>query len=150
MNNNLHIFAWIKSTVSIHPDSLAQFWSDKMLFHMYMYGDGTWDAEYVETLNTEPQDLFTVSHDHRLQMCRTDVGDKVFCVLNDTDPIWGVTTNVNPDVLMYGHDVVNNVHTQVKNVTDLPSEYFGDNFLMHVTNVVSKEGTTYHIPVQHF
>jgi len=152
INGNLHIAGLIRSTNSIHPDSLNYFYTEEplMVFDLFMNGDGTWNAQFVDSLRSEGlEDYLTVSLDQRIAMSRNADGSKVFVTWADTDPaLWGggVTTNMQPDLFIWGYDVTNQHYTAPVNVTML-SDYWGDNFWLHVSDYVLTEGAAYHIPV---
>ncbi|HLO91876.1 MAG TPA: hypothetical protein VK172_11995, partial [Lentimicrobium sp.] len=113
MNGNLHISGIIRSTNSIHPDSLNYFYTlePQLIFDVYMKGDGTWDAMFVDTVRTEvvdDTDPFGMGWDQRIYMTRSDDGAKVFTTWTDTDPLlWGggMTTNLQPDIFIWGHNM---------------------------------------------
>lgn len=152
INGNLHIAGLIRSTNSIHPDSLNYFYTEEplLVFDLFMNGDGTWNAQFVDSLRSEGlEDYLTVSLDQRISMSRNADGSKVFVAWADTDPtLWGggVTTNMQPDLFIWGYDVTNQHYTAPVNVTVL-SDYWGDNFWLHVSDYVLTEGAEYHIPV---
>ncbi|HLO89779.1 MAG TPA: hypothetical protein VK172_01315, partial [Lentimicrobium sp.] len=113
MNGNLHISGIIRSTNSIDPDSLNYFYTlePQLIFDVYMKGDGTWDAMFVDTVRSEvvdDTDPFGMGWDQRIYMTRSDDGAKVFTTWTDTDPLlWGggMTTNLQPDIFIWGHNM---------------------------------------------
>jgi hypothetical protein len=115
-----------------------------------MNGDGTWNAQFVDSLRSDGlEDYLTVSMDQRISMSRTADGSKVFVTWADTDPsLWGggVTTNTQPDVFIWGYDVNTQYYTNPVNVTAL-TDYWGENYWLHVGDMVLTEGSDYHIPV---
>jgi hypothetical protein len=119
-----------------------------------MNGDGTWNAQFIDTLRSDVyQTVFTgvdgVDLDQRIGMSRTKSGDKVFVTWADTDAItWGVniTTNKLPDIYIWSKDVINNTYTPAVNVTTL-SDYWGANLWMHQSDMVIEDGGNYYIPV---
>lgn len=151
-NGNLHIAGLVRSTYSIHPDSLSYTYSEEplLIFDVFMNGDGTWNAQFVDSLRSDGlEDYLTVSMDQRISMSRTEDGSKVFVTWADTDPsLWGggVTTNTQPDVFIWGYDVNTQYYTNPVNVTAL-TDYWGENYWLHVGDMVLTEGTDYHIPV---
>jgi len=152
INGNLHIAGLVRSTYSFHPDSLSYTYSEEplMIFDVFMNGDGTWNAQYVDSLRSEGlEDFLTVSLDQRISMSRNADGSKVFVTWADTDPaLWGgaVTTNMQPDVFIWGYDVTTQLYTNPVNVTAL-GDYWGDNFWLHVADYVLTEGSEYRIPI---
>lgn len=157
INGNLHIAGVVLGTLSLDPDSLNYFYNaePRLMFDVSMNGDGNWNAQVVDTIRTEavPQDLsadFTTGWDQRIKMNRTADGSKVFVTWGDTDPLlWTAlapTTNVLPDVYIWGYDIVNNRYTNPVNVTGL-TDFWGDNFFMYSSDVVIEQGNDYLIPV---
>jgi len=152
INGNLHIAGLMRGTMSIHPDSLNYFYSEEplLVFDVFMNGDGTWNAQFVDSLRSDGlEDYLTVSLDQRISMSRNADGSKVFVTWADTDPVlWGggVTTNMQPDIFIWGRDVQTNLYTNPVNVTAL-SDYWGDNFWLHVSDQVLTDGTDYMIPL---
>ncbi|MCB9014532.1 MAG: T9SS type A sorting domain-containing protein [Lentimicrobiaceae bacterium] len=151
-NGNLHIAGLIRSTNSLHPDSLNYFYSAEplLIFDVFMNGDGTWNAQFVDSIRSEGlEDYLTVSLDQRVSMSRSADGSKVFVTWADTDPtLWGagVTTNIQPDVFIWGYDIETNHYTTPVNVTAF-TDYWGDNFWLHVSDQVVTEGSDYYIPM---
>lgn len=153
-NGNLHIAGLVRSTMSVNPDSVNYFYSEEplLVFDVFMNGDGTWNAQFVDSLRSNVlQDPagFTIDMDQRVSMSRTADGSKVFVTWADTDPfLWGpgTITNSLPDVFIWGYDVNTHLYTTPVNVTAL-SDYWGDNFWMHASEVVLTEGSLYHIPL---
>jgi hypothetical protein len=151
-DNNLHIFACMRSTMSVHPDSLNYFYTlePKWMYHLFMNEDGTWDANYVDTLHTGPVEgsPYGTDWDHRMHMCSSPSGKKVVCAWNDTDPSWGSTSNTNPDMFTYGYDTESQEIDPAFNHT-YQTSYFGDNFRMHVSNYLTYSETNgiYNVPV---
>ncbi|MHC1776131.1 MAG: T9SS type A sorting domain-containing protein [Lentimicrobium sp.] len=152
MYGNLHIAGLIRSTNSIDPDSLNYFYTEEplLIFDLFMYGDGTWNAQFVDSIRSEGlENYLTVSLDQRISMSRNADGSKVFVTWADTDPkLWGggVTTNITPDLFIWGYDIANQHYTAPVNVT-YESDYWGDNFWLHVSDYVLTEGADYYIPV---
>jgi len=154
IHGNLHIAGIVRSTNSVHPDSLGFFYTEEpvLIFDVFMNGDGTWNAIFVDSVRTEVVDdtnPFGLGWDQRIQMSRTSDGSKVFVTWGDTDPAtWGINfeTNQQPDVFTWGYDVTSNLYTLPVNVTAL-TEYWGENFWMHVSDMVIQNGSKYHIPV---
>lgn len=154
IHGNLHIAGIVRSTNSVHPDSLGYFYTEEpvLIFDVFMNGDGTWNAIFVDSVRTEVVDdanPYMMGWDQRIQMSRTSDGSKVFVTWGDTDPAsWGINfeTNQQPDVFTWGYDVTSNLYTLPVNVTEL-SEYWGENFWLHVSDMVIQNGSKYHIPV---
>lgn len=154
IHGNLHIAGIVRSTNSVHPDSLSYFYTEEpvLIFDVFMNGDGTWNAIFVDSVRTEVVDdtnPFGMGWDQRIQMSRTSDGSKVFVTWGDTDPAsWGINfeTNQQPDIFTWGYDVTSNLYTLPVNVTAL-TEYWGENFWMHVSDMVIQNGSKYHIPV---
>jgi hypothetical protein len=154
IHGNLHIAGIVRSTNSVHPDSLSYFYTEEpvLIFDVFMNGDGTWNAIFVDSVRTEVVDdtnPFGMGWDQRIQMSRTSDGSKVFVTWGDTDPAtWGINfeTNQQPDVFTWGYDVTSNLYTMPVNVTAL-TEYWGENFWLHVSDMVIQDGSKYHIPV---
>lgn len=154
IHGNLHIAGIIRSTNSVHPDSLNYFYTGEpvLIFDVFMNGDGTWNAILVDSIRTEVVDEtnpYLMGWDQRIQMSRTSDGSKVFVTWGDTDPAsWGIDfeTNQQPDVFTWGYDVTSNLYTLPVNVTAL-SGYWGENFWLHVSDMVIQNGSKYHIPV---
>jgi hypothetical protein len=155
INGNLHIAGVLMSTVSLHPDSLARFYNEPhLMFDVFMNGDGTWNALFVDTIRTESVASTTnisVGWDQRIRMNRTADGSKVFVTWGDTDPLlWPgspQTTNLLPDVFIWGWDVENNKITNPVNVTSFEfGPYWGSNFFLHSADLVLEQGNDYLIP----
>ena len=139
IHGNLHIFGLIRSTVSIHPDSLNYFATGETnrLFDVYMKPGGGWDAFYIDSLTTvNPPDpgTYGISWDHQTQMTRTADGSKVFCLWTDTDPAFS-TENLTPDIKGCGYNAVTGMATPVKNFT-AQTEYWLENWWMRVADEV--------------
>ena len=156
MNGNLHIAGVVLGTLSTNPDSLAQFYTGQphLMYDVFMNGNGTWDAQFVDTIRTvsiAAPTGFTQISDQRIRMNRTADGSKVFVTWVDSDQrTWQanppVTTNVLPDVFIWGRDIATRHFTNPQNVTAL-SDYWGDNFFVHSSDMVIKQGSDYLIPV---
>lgn len=136
---NLHIFGVVRSTNSIHPDSLNYFYTGEpiLMFDVHMKPGGGWDAFLVDSLRTgNPPDNgpYGISWDHQMQMSRTADGSKVFLVWTDSDPNFG-TENVTPDIKGMGYDVVTGMATPVKNFTEM-SLYWMENWWMRIADEV--------------
>ncbi|GAB1404103.1 hypothetical protein MASR1M74_12820 [Lentimicrobium sp.] len=154
MNGNLHIAGLLRSVYSIHPDSLNYYYvyEPEHMFDVFMNGDGTWNAQYIDTLRTEvAEDIYPdYDLDQRMQMSRTRNGDKVFFTWADTDGInWpgNPTTNVLPDVFIWSQDVTTQLYTDPTNVTGPFGDYWGDNKWMHVSDMVLTDGDKYIVPL---
>jgi len=151
-NGNLHIAGLVRSTNSVHPDSLSYFYSEEplLIFDVFMNGDGTWNAQFVDSIRSAGlEDYLTVSLDQRVSMSRTADGSKVFVTWADTDPtLWGagVTTNIQPDIFTWCYDIDTHMYTEPVNVTAF-SDYWGDNFWLHVSDQVITDGNEYRIPL---
>jgi hypothetical protein len=152
-NGNLHIAGPLVSTSSIHPDSLNYFYNDPyMLFDVFMQGDGSWNAVYVDTIRTDAADEslgFGVGWDHRLAFSTSEDATKLFLTWADTDPKFyggGVTMNSQPDIFTWGFDVANNMMTLPVNETAL-GDFWGENFWMHVGDLIFQDGDQYTIPL---
>jgi hypothetical protein len=139
MYGNLHIFGLIRSTMSLHPDSLNYFYTlePRYMFDVYMKNGGGWDAIYVDSLvSVDPPDpgSYGISWDHQTQMTRSADGSKVFCVWTDTDPMFA-PENTNPDIKGFGFDLLTGKGTPVKNFTTV-TLYWGINWWMRVADQV--------------
>lgn len=153
-NGNLHIAGPIKSTSSLDPDSLTYFYGDpNLIFDVFMQGDGTWNAVFVDTIRTDATDNtvpFALGWDQRLGFSTTEDRSKLFLTWMDTNPIFwggaGTTMNTQPDIFTWGFDVANNMLTLPINETAL-GDFWGDNYWMHVGDLVFEEGDQYNIPV---
>jgi len=150
-NGNLHIAGFVRSTYSIHPDSLNYVYSEEpsLMFNVFMEGDGTWNAIFVDSIRTEKHVFSTLDLDQRISMSRTEDGSKVFVTWADTDTrLWGstFTTNMAPDVFSWGIDIDSRLYTDPTNFTAF-SDIWGDNFWLHVSDMVLTEGDMYHVPV---
>jgi len=153
-DGNLHIAGIIRSTNSVHPDSLNYFYTlePQLAFDVFMKGDGTWDAMFIDTVRTEvvdDTDPFGMGWDQRFEMSRSDDGAKVFVSWADTDPaLWGgdVTTNIQPDIYIWGHNLLTNQTAGPVNVT-MFGDYWGDNRWTHVGNMVLEADENYYIPI---
>lgn len=152
-DGNLHIAGIIRSTNSIHPDSLNYFYTLEpvLMFDVFMKGDGTWDAAFVDTIRSAvvESDPFGMGWDQRVEMTRTDDGAKVFVTWADTDPtLWGgdITTNLQPDIYVWAHNLITNDFGGPENVTKY-GDYWGDNRWTHVGNMVLEADEFYHIPI---
>ena len=154
MNGNLHIAGLLRSVYSIDPDSLTYYYvyEPMHMFDVFMNGDGTWNAQYIDTLRTEVREDYYPDYDMdmRMALSRTRNGEKVFFTWADTDAInWpgDITTNTLPDVFIWGQDVTNQMYTNPTNVTGPFGDYWGDNNWMHVSDMVITENDLYHIPL---
>lgn len=154
MHGNLHIAGLLRSVYSIHPDSLNYYYvyEPEHMFDVFMNGDGTWNAQYIDTLRTEvAEDIYPdYDLDQRMQMSRTRNGEKVFFSWADTDGIkWPgkPTTNLLPDVFIWAQDVTNQLYTDPTNVTGPFGTYWGENKWLQVSDMVITEDDIYHIPV---
>ncbi|MDP4280778.1 MAG: T9SS type A sorting domain-containing protein [Bacteroidota bacterium] len=140
---NLHIFGYVRGTISINPDSLNYFYSAEpvQLFDVYMTRYGSWNAYYIDTLKSTDTEAgsFGLAFDHQMQMTRTPDGSKVFCVWTDTDPFFAAD-NSAPDIKAIGYDAENFLITPVKNFTQ-GTEYMADNFYMRVATDAFYDGT---------
>lgn len=153
-NGNLHIAGIVFGTFSVDPDSLTQFYSEQpmFVFDVFMNGDGTWNAQFIDTLRTDPVDegnAFGMGWDQRIQMSRTDDGSKIFVSWADTDPAaWGggITTNTQPDIFVWSYDMNTNRYTSAVNKTTL-GDYWGDNLWLHAGDKVLTSGDQYYIPL---
>jgi hypothetical protein len=154
-NGNLHISGIVLGTYSVDPDSLSNFYSEQpfLVFDVFMNGDGTWNAQFVDTLRTDPVDdagtPFGMGWDQRVQMSRTDDGSKIFVSWADTDPslLGGdITTNLQPDIYTWSYDIDNHMYTAAVNNTVM-GDYWGDNIWLHTSNTVLQSGTDYFIPM---
>lgn len=154
MNGNLHIAGIIRSTNSIHPDSLNYFYTEEpvLMFDVFMNGDGSWDAMFVDTVRSEvveDTNPFGMGWDQRISMSRTDDGSKVFVNWADTDPTaWGgsITTNIQPDIYTWGFDLATRKHTLAVNQTTM-GNYWGDNLWLHAGDKVIESDGNYWIPL---
>jgi len=141
---NLHIFGLLRSTMSLHPDSINYFYTNEpaKIWDVYMTTYGAWNAAYIDTLKSKiiENSSYEVDWDHQLQMSRTPDGSKVFMLWTDTDPMFG-TTNIAPDIKGAGLNVDDYYMTPVKNFT-AEGDYWGDNFWMRLaTDVFYDLGT---------
>lgn len=151
---NLHISGIMVGTYSINPDSLTYFYTEEptLVFDLFMKGDGTWDAMFVDSIRTEvvdETDPFGMGWDQRIYMTRSDDGAKVFTTWTDTDPIlWGggMTTNLQPDIFIWGHNLITEQVAGPVNVTAY-GDYWGDNRWSHVSNMVLESDEFYTIPM---
>jgi len=154
MDGNLHISGIIRSTNSIHPDSLNYFYTLEpvLVFDVFMNGDGTWDAAFIDTVRTEvvpDTDPFGMGWDQRIQMSRSKDGSSVFTAWADTDPaLWGggITTNLQPDIYTWGWNLFTGSVSPATNVTAL-GDYWGDNLWLHVGDKALVNGDEYQIPM---
>lgn len=154
IHGNLHIAGLLRSVYSIHPDSLNYYYTQEPMhmFDVFMNGDGTWNAQYIDTLRSEVRENYYPDYDMdmRMAMSRTRSGDKVFFTWSDTDvEAWGGSTTINelPDVYIWGMDVTNQHYTNPTNATGPFGDYWGDNNWMHVSDMVITENDLYHIPL---
>jgi len=139
IHGNLHIFAMVRSTMSINPDSLNYFYTaePQQLFDVYMKPGGGWAATYIDSLRTTDSPdpgTYGISWDHQTQMTRSADGSKVFCVWTDTDPFFA-PENVSPDIKAFGYDAVTGMATPVKNFT-AQTLYWLENWWMRVADEV--------------
>ena len=154
INGNLHIAGIVRGTMSLDPDSLNYFYSEPhLMFDVFTNGDGTWNAQFVDTIRTESvasADGFTMGWDQRIRMNRTADGSKVFVTWGDTNPLYWTalapTTNVLPDVFIWGYDINTRLFTDAVNVTAL-TDFWGDNFWLHSSDYVLEQGGEYMIPM---
>lgn len=151
MNGNLHISAPMMSTLSLDIDSVNYFYQEPtLMFDVFMNGDGTWDAAFVDTIRSEPVPTVgdEIGYDQRIFMCRSIDGSSVFTAWADTDPeVWGGgTTNLQPDIYTWGMNLVTGSVSPATNITTL-GDYWGDNFWLHVGDKVLVNGDEYQIPM---
>lgn len=153
-NGNLHIAGIIRSTNSVHPDSLNYFYTAEpvLMFDVFMNGDGTWNAQFIDTVRSEivpDTDPFGMGWDQRIQSSRTDDGSKIFVTWADTDPdLWGgsVTTNLQPDIFTWAYDINVHKYTLAVNNTQM-GDYWGDNLWLKTSQVVMESGSDYFVPM---
>lgn len=154
-NGNLHIAGVVLGTFSVDPDSLTQFYSEQpmLVFDVFTNGDGTWNAQFIDTLRSEPvadaDTPFGMGWDQRIQMSRTDDGSKIFVSWADTDPLlWGndVTQNTQPDIFVWSYDINTNMYTSAVNKTAM-GDFWGDNLWLHAGDKVLTSGDEYIIPL---
>ncbi len=139
IHGNLHLFGLLRSTLSIHADSLNYFYSGEpmAMFDVYMKPGGGWDAIFVDSLLTvNPPDpgTYGITWDHQGQMSRTPDGSKVFFLWGDTDPAFA-SENVNPDIKGFGFDAVTGMATAVKNFT-AQTPYWFENWWIRLADQV--------------
>ena len=155
IHGNLHIAAMVRSCYSIHPDSLNYIYTYEPLtiVDFYMKGDGTWDARFVDTLRSENYAAsipgLTTDLDQRIQMTRTQSGDKVFVVWADSDlATWGVSFEDNklPDVYTWAFDVTQPLYSPATNITEY-GDYWGANYWMRTSDMVMENDGSYLVPV---
>ena len=153
INGNLHIAGLLSSSYSIHPDSISYVYTydPKTVFDVFMKGDGTWDAIYIDTLRSEVYEEFPSDFDldQRISMSRTLSGDKVFVTWADSDlETWAVQFEDNrlPDIYTWALDVTQPLYSPSTNVTEF-GDYWGANFYTHVSNMVIESDGHYHIPL---
>jgi hypothetical protein len=158
-SDNVHIMALCKGHSSTHPDSLNYYYPNEAgpIFE-FSYERNSWLCHYVatpkthEVVSAESPFIYTGANqgwDMRLQASRTDDGKKVFAVWTDTDwEAWGQadSLNLNPDVMIWGRDVVTNKSTKIKNITNL-EEGWGECHFMFVSPVAMDKSGVYTVPV---
>jgi hypothetical protein len=145
-HGNLHIFGMVRSTMSLHPDSLNYFYSDEpvLFFDVYMKPGGGWDAFLVDSILTDnPPDpgTYGISWDHQAQMTRSKDGSKVFFLWIDSDPSFG-PENLTPDIKGMGYDAITGKATPVKNFT-AQTLYWMENWWMRVADQVFYDETAH-------
>lgn len=154
-NGNLHIAGVVRGTISLdYVDSAGYFYTYEpaYIFDVFMNGDGTWNAQLIDSIRSEPVETanpFTVGWDQHIQMSRTDDGSKVFVTWADTDPaLWSgsVTTNLQPDIFTWAYNMDDHKYTLAVNNTQL-GDYWGDNLWMRTSQVVLKSGSDYFVPI---
>ncbi len=153
IHGNLHIAAMLRASYSVHPDSLNYIYTFEPLniFDVYMKGDGTWDAQFIDTLRSKRYEEFPSEFnlDQRISMSRTQSGDKVFVTWADSDlATWQVQFEDNrlPDVYTWAFDVTQPLYSPSTNATEF-GDYWGSNFYTHVADMVIENEGFYHIPL---
>jgi hypothetical protein len=165
-----HIFATIRGAASSNIDSLTYIWTrtyagnthaaDNNYFEVWQGLDDQWHAHHIDTLWTDEvtatESWYTsstgnIGWDHRLQASRSYDGTKVFATWGDSDyAFWGTAKyNLNPDLFLFGHSLVNSVpFSGPFNVTYL-SDIWGISFF-HFASPVAMETSpgSYEIPIK--
>jgi hypothetical protein len=145
-HNNLHIFGFVRGTMSINPDSLNYFYSVEptTLWDVFMTPYGSWNAIYIDTLKSlvvPSTGSYAMYWDHQCQMSRTPDGSRVFCLWTDTDPFFA-TENTNPDIKGMALNVESFTATPVVNFTE-GGTYWGDNLWMRLAYDAFYDNTTF-------
>lgn len=157
---NPHIMALCQGHFSQHPDSLGYtFLYEVTSAFEFSYEHGQWFSHFIGHLKTRDvpgaDSPFTttpppnVGWDMRLQASRTTDGNKVFAVWTDTDwQFWSLedSTNLYPDVMMWGRDITTNLNTPVKNVTYL-EDGMGECHFMFVSPITKDAAGIYTVPL---
>jgi hypothetical protein len=160
-NNNLHIMALCKGSLTQNVDSLGWIWTENgAIFEFSNEQGGEWFCHYIARPKTTEVSAAespyvtspppNVGWDMRLQASRTDDGSKVFAVWTDTDwKAWQMNDSINlyPDVIAWGRDVYTNGNTTVKDITTV-TDAWGLNYFMFVSPVTIDEAGVYDIPVR--
>ena len=132
-NGNLHFLATFGSGASDHIDSLGytfnvdfvNTWNYVTDFQTTATG---WCAVVVDSLKTDGPAAAdsqwgggasgNIGQDARLQISRTDNGQKIFYSWADTDPlIFSTTFNTQPDIHMKSYDLATDLVTPTKNMS---------------------------------
>lgn len=157
---NPHIMALCQGHYSQHPDSLGYTYLYEVCSAFeFSHENGQWFSHFIGHLKTRdvpgadsPYATTpppNVGWDMRMQASRTTDGDKVFAVWTDTDwQFWSLedSTNLYPDVMMWGRDVSSNLNTAVKNVTYL-EDGMGECHFMFVSPITRDVAGVYSVPL---
>jgi len=160
-NNNLHLFARCIGAYSNDPDSLGYTWTvggnaERGAIFEFINQGNSWMIQYVDTLISSAPSATQTGYgvgtlaepfDMRLQAARTTDGTKVFCTWTDTDTVFATPLNLNPDIFVWGHDIITNKHSTPKNVTSL-SDVWGECYYSFTSpTVMDNEPGVYELPV---
>ena len=164
-----HIFAVIRGAASQNIDSLTYIWTyrygtvdndaDCNFFEVWQDGADNWNAYHIDTCwsddVTATESWYTsstgnVGWDHRLQASRSYDGNYVFGTWTDSDfKFWGTKKyNLNPDLFVFGHDMINGYKVGPTNITYF-SDVWGTSFFHFISPISIETGPgSYEIPVK--
>lgn len=149
-NNQLHIICTIESGYSDDDDSLGYTWapsnvSTHFIYDVYTTGANTWNAEFIDTIFTNPtttQSIFPGTElNARLQASISPGGDHIFYLWADTDPAIAGGENAYPNMFGIGIDWATSMRTVRTQFTFSDDAYFHYN-----SNVTLVSGSMYTIP----
>jgi hypothetical protein len=164
-----HIFATIRGAASANIDSLTYIWTvkynskdhaaDNNYFEVWQDVGNQWHAQHIDTIWTDEvtatESFYTsstgnVGWDHRIQASRSYDGTKVFATWGDSDyKFWGTQKyNLNPDLFIWGHDLVTDSIDGPFNVSYF-SDIWGISFFHFAAPVAMQTAPgSYEIPIK--
>ncbi|HTX88213.1 MAG TPA: T9SS type A sorting domain-containing protein, partial [Bacteroidales bacterium] len=161
-----HIFAEVRGSYSINPDSLGYVWVgpdgypvDNNVFELYMDENDNWHAVWVDSLSTDNlldenstwsgSTSGSIGWTHRIQASMTPDQSKIMVSWTDSDyKTWGTDReDFNPDLMIWGRDVYSYLNTPVINVTAGDPNLWGMAFFHYLAPESWVENNAVHMPV---